>query len=78
MNFLLFLSGKNSLPMNECLNANIFYTLDDAKKIIEAWREVIRGMTDLQMEVGGHFFILSGLQKATLLGQILTSVATSS
>ena len=34
-----YIESFNGRIRDECLNANIFYTLDDAKEIIEAWRE---------------------------------------
>ena len=34
-----YIESFNGRIRDECLNANIFYTLDDAKEIIEKWRE---------------------------------------
>lgn len=34
-----YIESFNGRIRDECLNVNIFYTLDDAKEIIERWRE---------------------------------------
>ena len=34
-----YIESFNGRLRDECLNSNIFYTLEEAKKVVEEWRE---------------------------------------